>query len=585
MKFLILPLLLALVSGAEYQPGTPGGAWSQDDLMVVRAKLWRLYGQEKGSPYPYTLPDNFFDKFGLPPSNDFEDLQHFAAKVVRLSFHDCVRYKSKQGGCDGCLNWHGVGHRFPGLGNQEALKYKFLEDMDDLKETNNNGLEHTVAVLEELYTNKNFPNGAMKLTKSLKETGKSRADLWAYAGKVAVEFTTEQNNFQCAGMPANWMNKSPYNFGSLTAANAGMMYDCLTWRYGEADCEAALPREIQFQFGRADCVSEYDGKWEQFKTDRPETHPNPEGNGDATLDFFRDQFSFNGRETAAIMGAHTLGRMQMSHSLFKYTWTVRGGHLFNNAYYKNIVRKTDWFIESQDGKTCSLVGDAQGNLPDTKWVPTMNGFTKSGGPMHWIRMHYACTYCGHRPVPTSSHSGKFIRHYDKCCPGRPEGLACKPDNVTHSAQTLNPVDDIDKGCEKYRFAFGADESLINAEAGLYFKFDEENGIPKNCPGLEHFNMENWTSGDKKWMTKNTVRRAFEMECPLQDRKLPSTDKAVSEIITDYATNQQLWLGDFIGAFEKMTSNGYMDGDLTAAPASWQNVQCKNLNKVMTCLQA
>ena len=33
-------------SGAEYQPGTPGGAWSQDDLMVVRAKLWRLYGQE-----------------------------------------------------------------------------------------------------------------------------------------------------------------------------------------------------------------------------------------------------------------------------------------------------------------------------------------------------------------------------------------------------------------------------------------------------------------------------------------------------------------------------------------------------------
>ena len=43
----------------------------------------------------------------------------------------------------------------------------------------------------------------------------------------------------------------------------------------------------------------------------------------------------------------SLSRMQMSHSLFKYTWTVRGGHLFNNAYYKNIVRKTDWFIESQ----------------------------------------------------------------------------------------------------------------------------------------------------------------------------------------------------------------------------------------------
>ena len=42
-------------------------------------------------------------------------------------------------------------------------------------------------------------------------------------------------------------------------------------------------------------------------------------------------------------------------------------------------------IKIQDHGTCSLVGAAQGELPDTKWVPTMNGFTESGGPMHWIR--------------------------------------------------------------------------------------------------------------------------------------------------------------------------------------------------------
>ena len=34
-------------------------------------------------------------------------------------------------------------------------------------------------------------------------------------------------------------------------------------------------------------------------------------------------------------------------SLLKYTWTVRGGHIFNNAYYKNIVRDTDWFISHE----------------------------------------------------------------------------------------------------------------------------------------------------------------------------------------------------------------------------------------------
>ena len=71
------------------------------------------------------------------------------------------------------------------------------------------------------------------------------------------------------------------------------------------------------------------------------------------------------------------------------------------------------------------MGDSQGKLPDSKWVPTMNGFTKSGGPMHWIRMHYACTYCGQRPP-----SEYLQTVYVKYCDGKPEGLACKPDNDT-----------------------------------------------------------------------------------------------------------------------------------------------------------
>ena len=84
------------------------------------------------------------------------------------SFHDCIRYTDGQGGCDGCLNWHGVGTRF----SVDDLKYQFLEE--DITETNNNGLEYTVAVLEELYTNPNFPSGAPKLSESLRSSGKSR---------------------------------------------------------------------------------------------------------------------------------------------------------------------------------------------------------------------------------------------------------------------------------------------------------------------------------------------------------------------------------------------------------------------------
>ena len=47
------------------------------------------------------------------------------------------------------------------------------------------------------------------------------------------------------------------------------------------------------------------------------------------------------------MGAHTLGRMHSSVSLLKYVWTVRQGNLFNNAYYKNTVKKNEWFLQSQ----------------------------------------------------------------------------------------------------------------------------------------------------------------------------------------------------------------------------------------------
>ena len=76
--------------------------------------------------------------------------------------------------------------------------------------------------------------------------------------------------------------------------------------------------------------------------------------------------------------------------------------------------------------------------------------------------------------------------------------------------------------------------MMNAEAGLYFKFDEEDGIPTNCPGLENFNFDTWNDTS---LHKDHRRRAYHMKCPLNDRRLPEDDKPVSEIIQDYADNQ------------------------------------------------
>ena len=53
-----------------------------------------------------------------------------------------------------------------------------------------------------------------------------------------------------------------------------------------------------------------------------------------TVDFFKEVFSFTGRETVAIMGAHSFGRFHAWKSLYPYVWTSYGESLLNNDYYK-----------------------------------------------------------------------------------------------------------------------------------------------------------------------------------------------------------------------------------------------------------
>ena len=31
-------------------------------------------------------------------------------RLIELAFHDCLKYEDGSGGCDGCLNWKGVGY-------------------------------------------------------------------------------------------------------------------------------------------------------------------------------------------------------------------------------------------------------------------------------------------------------------------------------------------------------------------------------------------------------------------------------------------------------------------------------------------
>ena len=120
-----------------------------------------------------------------------------SAKLLRLAFHDCVSNIDENGvhfgGCDGCLNWEGMGFRM-----KEALKKRPKPFKYDIPtHGDNNALQSTVYVLELIYTNASWPEGSPKLPQSLRDSGKSRADLWQFAGLIALEQALERANRAC----------------------------------------------------------------------------------------------------------------------------------------------------------------------------------------------------------------------------------------------------------------------------------------------------------------------------------------------------------------------------------------------------
>ena len=83
MRTLTIFSLLSLYCsvGAQYLAGTPGGAWTQEELLVVRAKLWRLYSKNS---YLVLLWRQGQISNDLPPPDTTADLKFFPAKVLRL---------------------------------------------------------------------------------------------------------------------------------------------------------------------------------------------------------------------------------------------------------------------------------------------------------------------------------------------------------------------------------------------------------------------------------------------------------------------------------------------------------------------
>ena len=105
-------MLTYYVGFVRYVPGTPGAPWSHQEVLTVKSKLYSIFSGRGG----YAALEQIYGKPPSNPSNwmDFPNWMDVpnAAKMLRLGFHDCLKYKDGTGGCDGCLNWEGVGFRW-----------------------------------------------------------------------------------------------------------------------------------------------------------------------------------------------------------------------------------------------------------------------------------------------------------------------------------------------------------------------------------------------------------------------------------------------------------------------------------------
>ena len=220
-----------------------------------------------------------------------------------------------------------------------------------------------------------------KIAGSLRENGKSRADLWAFAGLTAVEMGVRLQNSFCNGE----------NMTSYCGGNPN----------GDT-CEVQLPMP-KFKFGRKDCtqVCEDPDDFYRFCTPATEIHPDPHGNGESVTSYFKDHFQLGAKESIALMGAHSLGHANERVSGFRhYPWTgFITRTVLNNDYFKMIVDPKGWtrvrrqnmyrWDQKCQSDDSSFHGDEFGNPLKMNWVVRSQWLNNDGGPWNWqVFLHH-----------------------------------------------------------------------------------------------------------------------------------------------------------------------------------------------------
>merc|ERR1712176_1066288 len=376
--------------------------------------------------------------------------------MVRLGFHDCVKYEDGSGGCDGCIDMKGIDYR-PTLQSENGRTDPSVRKDKPSWINGNRGLEGAVAFIEE----KIFTVGLKSLKgMSMKQTGRSRADLWAFTVLVAIEFTTGVNNRHC---------KQP----GLDSGTDKVV--CLQ----DSDplgCNVELPRDFVFQTGRRDCKTPLSPK---YSANARDFLPGGDMSGGQLTAWMKKEFHFTGEETVAIMGAHTIGNFHHWVSGYWYTVTTQAEDAFNNQYYRQMAGYDDWFLEPSDHLSgdmpgyyvCKKTGTPDGKRPHTWWRMKAQSAWKDRTPIQWIQYQYVCPNCDWAKLdawPAAfGNEAEYVKEacadYEKC---QADG-SCPPFDENLEAQHISQCK---PGTDYPRFVWGRDVAATHADMGMYFDF-------------------------------------------------------------------------------------------------------------------
>jgi len=573
MSVLVAALLTCLAAGraaAVYQPGSPGLVWTEEEVRVVRLKVREMVDMEnwrgvRGERWSGTVPraDSGLFLREVPAGfiksgnkyctekgwgiNDFGKMQlPTPSKLIRLMFHDCVPGLDGRGGCDGCLNWRNMGNIF----NRRTKKdYRTGEDYEPVTEKgDNNGLQTVVAALELVYTNASWPSSAPALNTSLYQAGRSRADLWQFAGMVALEMEVERANFAC-----------DYDYNS---GNQVRMLE------GKEKCFFKLFKPSVFRFGRRDCVPDPAKKVTDlpYEATDEESHAKSYGGAKQVLDSLKTDFNMTAEEGISLFAVHALQGQQHNHRLpFQYMW-IGNPHL-TNVFFKQLagvgIYRRDWGNGLRPYNPTS-VGDSKGNpLMGNLWRFSCSGLWKShlpegsrAGPCFWKPTVGGCNrkdeervkgcfdHFNEEGIPVVK-TGKFDKN----------GL-CKNVTYNDARVQLGGTPNVNTGTQ----GCGSDHTFA-----LTFEVNFGQDIALDS----EFTVAGCGQPDPDFKAKTGLNHKGVMtgilNCP-PNPEVREDGRTVGAITRGLAEDHDTWNRAFMAGWEKIAENGYEEGDLVAGPS-------------------